>query len=61
MKVSGQFHAHAITTWRRHEDNTVAWLLGNATNNLRVLDLILDLLDIRHAELQLITTPLILL
>jgi hypothetical protein len=29
-------------------------LLGNATNNLSVLDLTLDLLDIRQAEVQLI-------
>jgi hypothetical protein len=41
----------------------VECLLGNATNNLWVLDLILDLLDIRQAELQLlvIITLLILL
>jgi hypothetical protein len=38
-----------------------ASLLGNATNNLWVLDLTLDLLDIRQAELQLIITTLILL
>jgi hypothetical protein len=36
-------------------------LLGNATNNLMVLDLTLDLLDIRQAELQLIITLSILL
>jgi hypothetical protein len=33
--------------------------LGNATNNLWVLDLTLDLLGIRQVELQLIITPLI--
>jgi hypothetical protein len=38
----------------------VACLLGNVTNNLWILDLILDLLDIRQAELQLIITLLIL-
>jgi hypothetical protein len=39
----------------------VMCLPGNTTNNLRVLDLILDLLGIRQAELQLIITLLILL
>jgi hypothetical protein len=33
-------------------NNTVACLLGNVTNNLWDLDLTLDLLDIRQAELQ---------
>jgi hypothetical protein len=42
-------------------DHIVACLLGNVTNNLWFLDLTLDLLDIRQAELQLIITPLILL
>jgi hypothetical protein len=41
--------------------NMIACLLGNATNNLQVLDLTLDLLGIRQAELQLIITLLILL
>jgi hypothetical protein len=39
----------------------VACFPGNATNNLWVLDLTLDLVDIRQAELQLIITLLILL
>jgi hypothetical protein len=34
----------------------VACFPGNATNNLWVLDLTLDLLDIHHAELQLAVT-----
>jgi hypothetical protein len=34
--------------------NIVACVLGNVTNNLWVLDLTLDLLGIRQAELQLI-------
>jgi hypothetical protein len=45
----------------RCEDYIVACLLGNATKNLWVLDLRLDLLGIRQAELQLIITLLILL
>jgi hypothetical protein len=35
-------------------------LLGNVTSNLWVLDLTLDLLDIRQAEVQLIITPIVL-
>jgi hypothetical protein len=38
------------------EKNIVTCLLGNATNNLWVLDLTLGLFDIRHAEIQLIIT-----
>jgi hypothetical protein len=41
--------------------NIVVCLLGNATNNLWVLDLTLDLLVIHQAELQLIITLSILL
>jgi hypothetical protein len=37
----------------------VAFFPGNATNNLWVLDLTLDLLDIRQAELQLIISILL--
>jgi hypothetical protein len=45
-----------------HHNTTLGTcLLGNATSNLRVLDLTLDLLGIRQAELQLIITLLILL
>jgi hypothetical protein len=36
----------------------VACLVGNATSNLSVLDLTLDLLVIRQAELQLITSQI---
>jgi hypothetical protein len=36
--------------------NIVTCLLGNATNNLWVPDLTLDLLDIRQAKLQSIIT-----
>jgi hypothetical protein len=43
----------------QERNNTVACLLGNATNYLWVLDLALDLLDIRQAELQLIITVLL--
>jgi hypothetical protein len=41
--------------------NILSRLLGNATNNLWVLDSTLNLLGIRQAELQLIITLLILL
>jgi hypothetical protein len=47
--------------WRKETQNTVACLLGDATNNSRVLDLTLDLLSILQAELQLIIALLILL
>jgi hypothetical protein len=40
----------------RQNHNIVAYLPGNATNNLWVLDLTLDLLDIPQAKLQLIIT-----
>jgi hypothetical protein len=46
---------------RLRSDNIVPRLLGNATNNLWVLDLTVDLLDIRQAEFQLIKTLSILL
>jgi hypothetical protein len=49
---------NATITYRKK--HIVTCLLGNATNNLWFLDLTLDLLSIRQAELQLIITILIL-
>jgi hypothetical protein len=42
-------------------DDNVACSVGNTSSNLRILDLMPDLLDIRQAELQLIITIAILL
>jgi hypothetical protein len=52
-------YLRSYSQYRKELEHTVACLLGNATNNLWVLDLTLDLLDIRQAVLQLIIIFLI--
>jgi hypothetical protein len=59
MAEDSNFRTHSSEESDKFD--TVACFSGNATNNLWVLDLTLDLLDFRNAELPLLVTLLILL